>query len=80
MALSDQSHLPKTTPMKAEFGIAQVKIITKDGREILIFVDNDQAFYRESVMQIGKRNINVQEVYITDGKVLKKSGKRKSVA
>ena len=75
-----RSPLPKTTPMKAEFDIESVKITTTDGREIIIYVQNNQGFYRESVMEIGKRRIDVQEIYITDGKVLKKSAKRKSVA
>lgn len=64
--------LPKTTPMAGEFNISNVKITTTDGREIQIFIDKDQGFYRESVMQIGSRHINVQEIFITEGKVLKK--------
>jgi len=59
--------------MKAEFDIESVKITTTDGREIIIHVQDNCGFFRESVMQIGKKNIQVQEVYITDGKVLKRS-------
>ena len=78
VSLPDPYHLPlpKTTPMAAEFGIEQVKIQTTDGREIVIFVGKDQGFYRESVMQIGNRHIQVQEVFVTDGKVLKKNVKK----
>ena len=78
VSLPDPYHLPlpKTTPMAAEFGIEQVKIQTTDGREIVIFVGKDQGFYRESVMQIGQRQIQVQEVFITEGRVLKKTNKR----
>lgn len=64
--------------MGTKFGIESVKIITTDGQEILIYIDNDTAFFRESVMQIGDRTLQVQEVFITDGKVLKKNRRKAS--
>lgn len=75
MAVLDRLPLPKTTPMATEFGIKSVKIETTDGREILIYIEDDTAFYRESVMQIGNKTLPVREVFVTGGQVLKKKKK-----
>jgi hypothetical protein len=67
--------LPKTTPKKVEFGIDKIDITTVDGRKITVYVNCDQGFYRESEMKLGNRTLQVQEVYITNGKVLKRKKK-----
>ena len=67
-----RSPLPRTTPKKVEFGIDKIEITTTDGRKITVHVNNDQGFYRESQMQLGNRTLEIQEVYITNGKVLKR--------
>jgi hypothetical protein len=67
---SDRNPLPKTTPLKID-GLTHIKIYTKDGRVITVKVSNDQGFFRESEMKINGRTIQIQEVYITNGRVLK---------
>lgn len=57
--------------------IEKVDITYKDGRRVTVFVTEDQGFYRESEMQLGNRTLQVQEVYITNGRVLKRKPKNK---
>lgn len=61
--------IPRTTPQTTR-NIRSILILMEDDSTLEIDVVNGAGFYRESVQVIGNRKIDIQEVYITNGRKL----------
>lgn len=62
------SPLPRTTPTRTR-PISSVTVRFVDGTKATILVEEDQGFYRESSMKGVDAQVEIQEVFITNGKI-----------